>query len=237
MKKKIVAILTMGAMVLSLAACGGAAASSTAEAASEAASEVEEAAEEVEEEVEEVAEDAEEAVEEVEAEVEEAVAADDMEGGFAEFPIDDITDIEAGGLFNVSGVYFQPVPMSGGFENYEDFDLHLEADILLLPDNGLGFAAGEKFPYMTVDYELTPEEGDAIVGTFMPMSADDGFHYGANIKMGEAGTYHVKFTINNPAENGYLIHLDDETGPGKSLDDYEWPMVVEGDWEYVPQEW
>ena len=49
----------------------------------------------------------------------------------------------------------------------------------------------------------------------------------------------VALTFHNPEENGYLIHLDDETGPGGTLDDYQWPLVLElpDVWEYAPVEW
>ena len=156
-------------------------------------------------------------------------------GGFQEFPIWEDEEV---GFLNVNGVYFQPVPMSGGNENFEDFDLHFEADVSALP-NDLGYGVGDWVPYMTVDYELTGDNGDVISGTFMPMNADDGNHYGANIKMPNAGTYSVKLTFHSPEENGFLIHLDDETGPGGNFSEFSWPLVLELEnvWDYTPQEW
>ena len=156
-------------------------------------------------------------------------------GGFQEFPIWEDEEV---GFLNVNGVYFQPVPMSGGNENFEDFDLHFEADVSALP-NDLGYGVGDWVPYMTVDYELTGDNGDVISGSFMPMNADDGNHYGANIKMPNAGTYSVKLTFHSPEENGFLIHLDDETGPGGNYSEYSWPLVLElpNVWDYTPQEW
>ena len=73
----------------------------------------------------------------------------------------------------------------------------------------------------------------------MPMSASDCPHYGANIKMGESGSYKLKFTIHSPAEKGYLIHSDAETGPGAVLEDYfkDGNLTVEKDWDYVKQSW
>ena len=164
--------------------------------------------------------------------------ATDPEGGFQEYPIWEDEEL---GFLNVSGVYFQPVPMSNGNENYEDYDLHFEADVAAM-DNDLGYGVGDWVPYMKVDFELTGKNsGEVISGTFMPMNADDGPHYGANIKMPTADTYSVKLTFHSPEENGYLIHLDDETGPGGNLDEF-WgngPMVLElaDVWDYVPQTW
>ena len=158
------------------------------------------------------------------------------DGGFAEI---EIWADEEVGFLNVNGVFFQPVPMSGGNENFEDFDLHFEADVSALPNN-LGYGVGDWVPYMTVDYELTGSTtGEVISGTFMPMNADDGNHYGANIKMPTADTYSVKLTFHSPEENGFLIHLDDETGPGGNFSQYSWPLVLElpNVWDYVPMEW
>lgn len=219
MKKALSLILAM-VMVFALVACGGSSASTTqqndtAPAASAAETQQQETTATV-----------------------ETTPAADPEGGFEEFPIWEDEEL---GFLNVSGVYFQPVPMSNGNENYEDYDLHFEADVAAM-ENDLGYGAGDWVPYMTVDFELTGKSsGEVISGTFMPMNADDGPHYGANIKMPTADTYSVKLTFHSPEENGYLIHLDGETGPGGTLDEY-WgngPMVLELNdvWDYVPQEW
>ena len=215
MKKAISLILAL-VMVLALAACGGKSAS-TAEQQSAAAPAPAQTQQET----------------TAQVATEEAAAP---EGGFQEYPIWEDEEL---GFLNVSGVYFQPVPMSNGNENYEDYDLHFEADVSAM-ENKLGFGVGDWVPYMTVDFELTGKTtGEVITGTFMPMNADDGPHYGANIKMPTADTYSVKLTFHSPEENGYLIHLDDETGPGGNLGDYEWPLVLELEdvWDYAPVEW
>jgi hypothetical protein len=130
--------------------------------------------------------------------------------------------------------------MSGGNGNTEDFNIHLEADVSAL-ENKLGFGVGDWVPYLTVDYEVTGSDGNvAASGTFMEMSASDGPHYGANVKLPNADTYKLKFTIHSPEENGYLLHTDAETGPGGSFDDYfgNGNLIVEHEgWEYIPQEW
>ncbi|MDR1495991.1 MAG: iron transporter, partial [Clostridiales Family XIII bacterium] len=118
--------------------------------------------------------------------------------GFEEFPIGD--DIELGPL-NVAGVYFQPVDMepAGNSLPAAESDMHIEADISALENNELGYGAGSFVPNLTVRYEILKEDGSmAAEGAFMPMSASDGPHYGANIKIGDAGTYKVRFIIDNP---------------------------------------
>ena len=181
-----------------------------------------------------VAQKSEKAEEVTEAETEEA----NPSGGFTEIPIWEDEEV---GFMNVNGVYFQPVPMSNGNENFEDYDMHFEADVAAM-ENGLGYGLGDWVPYLTIDFEIIGSDDEvAAEGTFMPMSADDGPHYGANIKLPEADTYSVKLIIHSPEENGYLIHLDSVTGPGGTLDEYfgDGPLelYLEDVWDYVPQEW
>ncbi len=85
-------------------------------------------------------------------------------------------------------------------------------------------------------YKFTKREtGESIEGVFMPMSADDGPHYGANVKMLGAGTYDCDFSIDSPARQNYLLHTDKETGvPG-----HFWTEPVKMHWvfNYVPRKW
>ena len=160
---------------------------------------------------------------------------------FQEFPIGD-TILDKKNHFECALVYFQPIEMlpAGMMLPPDKADIHIETDIHATEGNDTGFGVGEWIPYLTVHYTFTKREtGEKIEGVFMPMNADDGPHYGANIKMPTADTYSVKLTFHSPEENGFLIHLDDETGPGGALTDYEWPLVLELDdvWDYVPQEW
>ncbi|MDR3294309.1 MAG: iron transporter [Clostridiales Family XIII bacterium] len=155
--------------------------------------------------------------------------------GFTEYPIGD--DIELGPL-NVAGVYFQPVDMEpvGMGLAAADSDFHIEADISALEGNDLGYGAGDFVPWLTVDYEIEDAAGNmAANGTFMPMSASDGPHYGANIKLGDAGTYTVRFSIENPEVNGYLLHTDALTGVEGRF--WNGPLVAEWEFDYVPIEW
>ena len=166
-----------------------------------------------------------------------SAAAPGDAAGFTEYPI---FEDEKVAFLNVSAVYFQPVPMSPGQEKIDkENEIHLEADISAL-ENKLGYGTGDWVPYLTIDYLISDKDGKEVAkGTFMPMSASDGPHYGANIKMGESGSYKLKFTIHSPAEKGYLIHSDKETGPGEVLETYfkDGNLTVEKDWDYVKQSW
>ena len=218
--KKVMALLLAVVMVFALAACGSSAPAATAAPATEAPA----------------AEPAAEAT--TEAVTEQADAAEE-DAGFEEIPI---FEDEAAGFINVNAVYFQPVPMEGDQSiGIEGFNMHIEADVSAM-ENDLGYGVGDWIPYLTIDYKITNEDtGDvAAEGTFMHMAASDGPHYGANINLPDAGTYTIDFAIHSPAEEGYLIHSDAETGPCGLLDDVwgDGPLTVhfEG-WDYIPQEW
>ena len=137
-------------------------------------------------------------------------------------------------FLNLNAVYFQPVDMTGGYKA-EDYDCHLELDVSAL-QNGLGYGTGDWVPYLTVEYEVTKNEGDYKVnGTFMPMAASDGPHYGANIKMDGDGLYTVTFTVKFPDSSTYLIHTDN-TGP----DAHEFPNAIVytyDQWQFTDGAW
>lgn len=166
--------------------------------------------------------------------------ADDAEepddAGFTEYPIFEDEEV---GFMNVSAVFFQAVPMTAGAtikeQKAEDYDIHLEADISALK-NTLGYELGSWVPYLTVDYKVAAGDEVKAEGTFMEMAASDGPHYGANIKLPDAGTYELTITIHSPADNDYLIHSDALTGPGGTFDDYfknGEPLSITKTWEYT----
>lgn len=165
-----------------------------------------------------------------------AAPAPGEQAGFEEFPIGD--DVQVGPL-NVGAVYFQPVDMepAGMGLAAADADMHIEADISAAK-NDLGYGVGDFVPYLRVEYTITHKDGDKKVaseGTFMAMNASDGPHYGANIKLPEAGEYEVKFVIHSPEEQGFFLHTDKTTGvPGRF---WKEPLVAKWDFNYVPRKW
>jgi uncharacterized protein involved in high-affinity Fe2+ transport len=155
--------------------------------------------------------------------------------GFEEFPIGDDQIVPP---LLIAGVYFQPVDMEplgmGGLAAAES-DMHMEADISALEDNGLGYGAGDFVPDLTVKYRIQKEGGKLIEGNFMPMSASDGPHYGNNVKLDGAGKYKVTFIIESPDKQGYLLHVDKATGvPGRF---WTKPIEVSWDFDWVPRSW
>ena len=75
---------------------------------------------------------------------------------------------------------------------------------------------GDWIPYLAVDYELTKFDGNETrKGEFMAMVANDGPHYGDNVKMMGPGKYRLTLTIAPPSENQqahFGRHVDKETG-------------------------
>lgn len=121
----------------------------------------------------------------------------------------------------VAAVYLQPIPMepAGMMKAVADSDIHLEADIKAQSDNKNGFADGTWIPYLGVAYELTRAGStQKISGTLMPMVANDGPHYGDNVKLSGPGKYTLKLTIAPPGgASGHAHfgrHTDKETGVG-----------------------
>ena len=112
-------------------------------------------------------------------------------------------------------VYLQPVHMAPVLPgmNKGPFDAHLEVDIHADKDNKQGFQPGSWIPYMTVSYQLEKLDGKwSTVGTMMAMAANDGPHYGVNVKFHGPGKYKLTLRFTPPSYNGFFHHTDKETG-------------------------
>ena len=159
------------------------------------------------------------------------------DAGFDEFPLGD--DVFSGPL-KISGVYFQPVDMEPQIQTpAKDASMHIEADISALEGNDLGYGVGDFIPGLTVEYKILGADGKAVLeGTFMPMNASDGPHYGLNLPKLDAGTYTVQFIVHSPEENGWLLHTDETTGVKGRF--WTEPITAEfKDWKWDPSaiEW
>ena len=162
------------------------------------------------------------------------------EVGFDEYPIgpeeenEKILSTDSISM-SVAMVYFQPVEMepAGKGGALEASNLHIEADIQCL-ENELGFGVGDWIPYLTINYVIKDADGNVVVeGSFMPMAASDGPHYGNNIYLEKAGTYSVTLSILAPQEE-YLLHVDAETGVAGRF--WTEPLTATWEnWDYTPQ--
>lgn len=135
-----------------------------------------------------------------------------------EFPIG--KPVEQCGM-EIAAAYLKPMDMDPAKDlQAEGADIHLEADIHALKDNKNGFSEGEWIPYLHVDYELKNLGNGAVQkGSFIPMVAKDGPHYGVNVPMEkdkskkfDKGNYELTFFIKSPDQQGMRRHTDDETG-------------------------
>lgn len=121
---------------------------------------------------------------------------------------------------DIAVVYLQPIemePASGphAMSPRKDSDIHIEADITAAENNPNGFAAGEWIPYLSIQYTLINlSTNEKVEGMMMPMVANDGPHYGDNVKMPGLGKYKLFINIDNPLSKGFGRHTDRETGVG-----------------------
>jgi periplasmic iron binding protein len=130
-----------------------------------------------------------------------------------EYPIGK-PQIHAG--MELSMVYLQPVSMEppGMMRSVRDSDIHLEADLKAQSHNPNGFPDGTFVPYLDVHYEIAKEgSGQVLRGELMPMVANDGPHYGDNVKLLGVGKYHLRITVAAPGPGAHFgRHTDKETG-------------------------
>jgi uncharacterized protein involved in high-affinity Fe2+ transport len=128
----------------------------------------------------------------------------------------------------IGAIYLQPImmePMLPGMQ--EPADVHLEADIHAVKNNKNGFGPGDWVPYLGITYRITKEGSPWIAsGSFMPMVASDGPHYGANVKLNGAGKYKLVYHIEPPPYNGFYRHTDKETGVA------EWWAPFDAEFEF-----
>lgn len=138
---------------------------------------------------------------------------------------------QCGGL-EIGAVYLQPIEMDppGVMRAAAESDVHMEADISALENNPQGFQEGSFVPYLNVSYILSKVGGQTQQGDFHAMVANDGPHYGDNIKLAGPGKYRVKYTILPPSANPHAHfgrHTDRATGVRP------WFKPVEAEWEFT----
>lgn len=135
----------------------------------------------------------------------------------------------------VAAVYLQPVTMEpeGMMRKASDSDIHLEADIHARADNPTGFPDDAWMPYLQIKYRLQKVGSNKVIeGDMMPMVANDGPHYGDNVKLDGPGKYKLTMTVNPPSQTGHGAfgrHVDKETGVGPWFK----PFVFSAEFNYA----
>ncbi len=156
----------------------------------------------------------------------------------AEHPIGQA--VEKNGM-EIGAVYLQPVVMMPTLKTFpKNPDAHLEADIHALKNNPNGFGVGEWIPYLKIAYHIVKLDKNGkeflnaqglpqweATGSFMPMVANDGPHYGANVKFDGVGKYRLTYNIEPPSYNGFFHHKDKATGVGP------WWKPFSVSWDFV----
>ena len=148
--------------------------------------------------------------------------------------------IEKNGM-EIAAVYLAPIEMypRGTDLAASKADIHLEADIHALKGNKNGFGEGDWIPYLQIAYRLENLSTNKVVaeGKFMPMVAQDGPHYGANIaiekKGHKVGKYRVTYIIENPEKSGFGRHMDKATGVGEWFQAF--PVSFEFNYKGTPK--
>lgn len=117
---------------------------------------------------------------------------------------------------DIAAVYLQPIEMtpSGVMRTAAETDVHLEADIAALESNPQGFEPGSFVPYLQVSYSLQhANHSETLEGELHPMVANDGPHYGDNVKLLGPGRYQLTLIVTPPAQaHAFGLHTDRETG-------------------------
>ncbi|GJE12942.1 34 kDa membrane antigen [Methylobacterium longum] len=129
----------------------------------------------------------------------------------------------------VAAVYLQPIEMDppGMMREAAQSDIHLETDIRAAKDNRNGFAEGDWVPALDVRFEAVKLDGDKatdqkVAGMLMPMVANDGPHYGDNVKLFGPGRYRLKVTVAPPGKASHFgRHVDKETGVGPWFEPFD----------------
>ena len=129
----------------------------------------------------------------------------------------------------VAAVYLQPIEMDppGMMREAAQSDIHLETDIRAAKDNRNGFAEGDWVPALDVRFEAVKLDGDKpteqkVSGMLMPMVANDGPHYGDNVKLFGPGRYRLKVIVAPPGKDGHFgRHVDKETGVGPWFEPFD----------------
>lgn len=152
--------------------------------------------------------------------------------GFKEYPIGEA--VETQGL-SIRPIYFQAVDMEPKelAPGSDKTDIHLEADVRAIEGNKTGFGVEEFVPYIMVKFEIKDSSGEIVSkGAMMPMNASDGSHYGTNIKMPDGGNYKLKYILESPEKQGFVLHVDKETGVKGRF--WKKPIELEWDFKYLP---
>ncbi|EFN92323.1 uncharacterized protein involved in high-affinity Fe2+ transport [Mobiluncus mulieris] len=155
--------------------------------------------------------------------------------GIEEKPVGDSGEQKAG-MLQVNAVFFQAIDLEQGsmaMPPASESDMHFEVDVKTNDEaKKIGYDGDLFMPYLKINAKIINKDTGAVgyEGTLMPMIANDGPHYGNNIKLPD-GKYKVELTIPSPA-NDWMLHTgkDSSAVEGRFWKD---PLKVTFDnWEW-----
>ena len=116
------------------------------------------------------------------------------------------------------------------------YDIHNELDQHAITGDKMGFGVGGWIPdcqvacvIEKVNKKNTTSQKWINVFSMMSMVANDGPHYGRNIKLDGPGIYHETCKIDPPDWRGFYRHIDHETGVGS----FFYPYTIQGTFTWV----
>lgn len=129
-------------------------------------------------------------------------------------------------------VWVEPVTMSPmpTMKHDKAFTIHNEIDQHAIKGDKMGFGAGGWLPDCQIACVITKDKSKwQNVFSMMSMVANDGPHYGRNIRLDGPGKYHETCKIDPPDWRGFYRHTDKETGVGEFFK----PYTVSGSFIYT----
>ncbi len=159
--------------------------------------------------------------------------------GAVEVPIGDTKRVPEAGL-EVAAIYLQPIEMEPAahhgralYLTRDRADIHLEADIHALPGSQQGFHDGEWIPGLAVRFVLKHLDSAAEQsGLLHPMTASDGPHYGANVKMAGLGSYRLMLLLEPPGRTPGDAPVRQGLGRGANVRPWWKPITLEWTFKY-----
>lgn len=120
-------------------------------------------------------------------------------------------------LIWIEPVDMEPMPTMG----HGKPDIHNELDQHEISGSKMGFGAGGWIPNCNIACTIKKKDSKwSTVFSMMAMVANDGPHYGRNIKLDGPGIYEETCQIDPPDWNSFFRHTDKETGVGKFFEPY-----------------
>jgi len=109
-------------------------------------------------------------------------------------------------------------------------DIHNEIDQHAIKGDKMGFGAGGWVPDCNIACTISKQKSDwKIVFSMMSMIANDGPHYGRNIKLDGPGKYDETCQIDPPDWNSFYRHVDKNTGVGPFFK----PYTISGSFKFI----